>query len=44
MEKTQVTQEVAQSIELLTPESSTNSCTSNEKDSLRDSNTTYACP
>ena len=36
MEKTQVTQEVAQSIELPTPESSTNSCISNEEDSLED--------
>ena len=36
MEKTQVTQEVAQSIELPTPESSTNSCTYNEEDSLED--------
>ena len=36
MEKTQVTQEVAQSIELPTPESSTNTCTSNEEDSLED--------
>ena len=36
MEKTQVTQKVAQSIELPTPESSTNSCISNEEDSLED--------
>ena len=36
MEKTQVTQEVAQTIELPTQESSTNSCTSNEEDSLED--------
>ena len=36
MEKTQVTQEVAQSIELPTPESSTNWCISNKEDSLED--------
>ena len=35
MENTQVTQEVALSIELPTPESSTNSCTSNEEDLIQ---------